>query len=108
MRLKIHNVIGMFAWSLAILAGSLPVDSVASDLRVATTDMGVNRQPAVRAISYSAPVYAAYSRPAVNDPDTASVSVVPEIDGWTMLAALLGLISMRLWRSGKKNLLVIK
>jgi hypothetical protein len=108
MRLKLHNVIGMFAWSLAILAGSLPVHSVASDLRVTATDRGVNRQAAVRAISYSAPVYAAYARPVVNEPDTLSVSVVPEVDRWTMLAAILGLISMRLWRSGKKNLLVIK
>lgn len=108
MRLKTHNVIGMLAWSLAVVAGSLPLDSGASELRVAATDRGVNRQLAVRAVSYSAPAYAAYARPALNEPDTLSVSVVPEVDRWTMLAALLGLISMRLWRSGKKNLLVIK
>jgi hypothetical protein len=108
MRLKTHNVIGMLAWSLAVVAGSLPLDSRASELRVAATDRGVNRQLAVRAVSYSAPAYAAHARPALNEPDTLSVSVVPEVDRWTMLAALLGLISMRLWRSGKKNLLVIK
>ena len=111
MRLKINKVIGMFAWSLAILAGSLPLDSVASVQSVATTDMGVNRQASVRAISYGAPVYSAYSRPAVNDASIAgasSVSVVPEVDRWTMLAAILGLIGMRLWRGGKKQLLVIK
>ena len=111
MRLKIHEVIGMFAWSLAILAGSLPLDSVASVLSVATTDMGVNRQVSVRATSYGAPAYSAYSRPAVNDassPGASSVSVVPEVDRWTMLAAILGLVGMRLWRSGKKKLLVIK
>ena len=111
MRLKTHNVIGVFAWSLAILAGSLPLDSEASVQRVATTDMGVNRHASVRAISYGAPVYSAYSRPAVNDdsiPGASTVSVVPEVDRWTMLAAMLGLISMRLWRSGKKKLLVIQ
>lgn len=108
MRLKIHNFIGMFGWSLAILATSLPLDSVASGEHVATADRGVYRQSAIRALSYSAPVYAAYARPVVKDSDTLSVSVVPEVDNWTMLAAILGLISMRLWRSGKKNLLVIK
>lgn len=109
MRMKTHTAIGMFAWSLAILAGSLPVDSGASGLRAETIDMDVNRQPALRAAaSYSAPVYA-YTRPAANDPDDAlSVSVVPEVDSWTMLAAVLGLIGMRLWRSSKKNLLVVE
>lgn len=111
MRLKIHNAIGVFAWSLAILAGSLPVDSVASGQSVATADMGVNRQASVRAISYAAPVYSAYSRPVVNNAsisDASSVSVVPEVDRWTMLATILGLIGMRLWRSEKRNLLVIQ
>jgi hypothetical protein len=111
MRLKTHNVIGMFAWSLAILAGSLPLDSVASVQRVATTDMGVNRHASVREITYGEPVYSAYARPAVNDAPilgASSVSVVPEVDRWTMLAAILGLVSMRLWRSGKKRLLVIQ
>lgn len=110
MRLKIRNAIGMFAWSLAILAGSLPVDSVASGQSVATTDMRVN-QPSVRAISSGAPVYSTYSRPAVNDasiPGASSVSVVPEVDRWTMFATILGLIGMRLWRSEKRNLLVIQ
>lgn len=108
MRLKTHKLIGMFAWSLAILAASLPLDSVASVQRVATTEMGVT---SVSAISYGAPVYSAYARPAVNDssiPRATSVSVAPEVDRWTMLAAILGLISMRLWRSGKKKLLVIQ
>lgn len=111
MRLKIHKLIGMCAWSLAILAGSLPLDSVASVQGVATTEMGVNRQASVRAISYGAPAYSAYARPAVDDasiPGASNVSVVPEVDRWAMLAAVLGLIGMRLWRSGKKKLLVIK
>lgn len=111
MRLKIHKAIGMFAGSLAMLAGSLPLDSVASVQSAATTEMGVNRQASVRAVSYGAPVYTAYARPAVNDASirgASSVSVVPEVDRWTMLAAILGLIGMRLWRSGKKKLLVIK
>ena len=109
MRLKLHKFIGMFAWSMAILAGSLPLDSVASVQRVATTDISVNRQASVRTISY-APAYSAYSSGG-SDASTAgasTVSVVPEVDRWTMLAALLGLIGMRLWRSGKKKLLVIK
>lgn len=108
MRLKIHTFIGVFGWSLAILAASLPVDSMASGEHMTTADRRVYRQPAIRAISYRAPVYAAYARPVVKDSDTLSVSVVPEVDTWTMLVAILGLISMRLWRSGKKNLLVIK
>lgn len=111
MRLKTHNAIGMFAWSLAILAGSLPVDSVASGQSVATADMDVNRQASVRAISYAAPVYSAYSRPVANNasiPDASGVSVVPEVDRWTMFATILGLIGMRLWRSEKRNLLVIQ
>lgn len=111
MRLKTHKLVGMFAWSLAILAASLPVDSVASVQRVATAEIGVNGAPSVRTIAYGSPVYSAYARPAVNDssiPRATSVSVAPEVDRWTMLAAILGLISMRLWRSGKKKLLVIQ
>jgi hypothetical protein len=111
MRLKTHKLVGLFAWSLAILAASLPVDSVASVQRVATAEMGVNRPPTVRAISYGAPVHSAYPKPAVNDVSIRSasrVSVAPEVDPWTMLVAILGLISMRLWRSGKKTLLVIQ
>lgn len=111
MRLKIHKSIGMFAWSLALLAGSLPGDSIASSMQVAMTDVGVNRKPAVVAVSYSTPVYAAYASPAADDasiPDKLSVSAVSEVDSWTMLAVILGLISMRLWRGGKKNLPVIK
>ncbi|HQT33827.1 MAG: hypothetical protein ACYC39_12485 [Thiobacillus sp.] len=111
MRLKTHKLVGLFAWSLAILAASLPVDSVASVQRVATAEMGVDRPPSVRTIAYGAPVYSAYSRPAVNDASSrgaSRVSVAPEVDPWTMLVAILGLISMRLWRSGKKKLLVIQ
>lgn len=108
MHMKIQTAIGVFAWSLAILAGSLPVDSVASGVRAEAMDMEMDRQPTLRAsASYGAPVYSTYSRPAANVPDEAlSVSVVPEVDIWTMLAAILGLIGMRLWRSSKKNLLV--
>lgn len=110
MRMKIQTAIGVFAWSLAIVGGSLPADGVASGLRAEAMDMEMemNRQPALRAsASYGAPVYSTYSRSAANGPDeTLSVSVVPEVDSWTMLAAVLGLIGMRLWRSSKKNLLV--
>jgi len=111
MRLKTHKLVGMSAWSLAILAASLPVDSVASVQRVATTEMGVNRPPSVRTIASGEPVYSTYPRPAVNETSirgASSVSVAPEVDPWTMLAAILGLVSMRLWRSGKKKLLVIQ
>lgn len=111
MRLKTHKLVGMFAWSLAILAASLPVDSVASVQRVATAEMGVNRPSSARTIAYGAPVYSAYPRPAVNDASSRGetrVSVAPEVDPWTMLAAILGLIGMRLWHSGKKKLLVIQ
>ncbi|KVW94975.1 hypothetical protein ABW22_11085 [Thiobacillus denitrificans] len=100
----------MCVWSLAILAGSVPGESVAG-MQVESTDTRVNRQPAVRAVSYGAPVYEAYARPGVNDasnPDELSVSAVPEVDRWAMLAAILGLIGMRLWHGGKKNLPVIK
>jgi hypothetical protein len=111
MRLKTRNAIGMFAWSLVILAGSLPVDSVASGQSVETADMGVNRQASVKAISYAAPVYSAYSGPVANNASirgASDVSVVPEVDRWTMFATILGLIGMRLWRSEKRNLLVIQ
>lgn len=108
MRLKINNVIGMLGLSLAFLAVSLPAASIAFSEHVATADRGASRQPAIRAVSNGVPVYAAYDGPVAKDSDTLSVSVVPEVDNWTMLAAILGLISMRLWRSGKKNLLVIK
>ncbi|MBT9590090.1 MAG: hypothetical protein IV089_04165 [Thiobacillus sp.] len=111
MRLKIHNAIGVFAWSLAILAGSLPGASVASILHVTTTDRYLDRQPAMRAISYSTPGYATYASFAVNDapvPAKSSVSGVPEVDGLTMFAAIFGLIGMRLWRGGEKTLPIIK
>ena len=109
MRFKTHKLVGLFAWSLAVLAASLPVDSVASVQRVATTERGVT--PSVRTIAYGTPVYSVYSRPAVNDAPirgASRISVAPEVDPWTMLVAILGLISMRLWRSGKKQLLVIQ
>lgn len=107
MRLKIDNVIGMLGLSMTLLAVSLPVESIASGEHV-VTDTGASRQLAIRTVSNGIPVYTAYARPAAQDSNTLSVSVVPEVDHWTMLAAILGLISMRLWRSGKKNLLVIK
>ncbi|OZA24810.1 MAG: hypothetical protein B7X93_11195 [Hydrogenophilales bacterium 17-61-9] len=110
MRLKIHNAIGVFAWSLAILAGSLPGTSVASMRHVTATDSYPDRQPAMRPASYSPPGYA-YASFAVNDAPVSaksSVSGVPEVDGRTMFAAILGLVGMRLWRGGEKTLPIIK
>lgn len=111
MRLKIADPIGKFAWSLAILAASLSSGSVASVQRAVTIDMEVSRLPAARAVSYGAPVYYASPR-AVREgaslPGASSGSVAPEVDGWTLLAAILGLISMRLWRGETRKLPVIK
>lgn len=113
MRLKTHDAIGMLAWSLVILAGSLPGASIASILYVTTTDLHLNRQPAVRTLFYSAPAHATYADAdfVMNDapvPNKSSVSSVPEVDGRTMLAAILGLIGMGLWRGGRKTLPIIK
>lgn len=111
MRLKIADPIGKFAWSLAILAASLSSGSMASVQRAATTDMDASRLPAVRAVSYGAPVYYASPGAALKGASlsgASSVSVAPEVDGWTMLAAILGLVGMRLWRGEKRKLPVIK
>lgn len=125
MRLKLHKLIGIFVWPLVILAASLPIDSVASVLQgsvlqssvfqsMATTDLGVNRPPSVRAVSYGAPIYPYSASPRSAEAKNASrmgassVSAAPEVDGWAMLAAILGLISMRLWHGGKKKLPAIK
>lgn len=111
MRLKIHKTIGVFAWSLVILAGSLPVASVASFLSVTASDRFLNRQPATRTMSYNAPGYEKYTGFAVNDAPVlikSGISGVPEVDGRTMFAAILGLIGMRLWLGGDKTLPIIK
>lgn len=111
MRLKTRNAIGILTWAVAILATSMSSNSFASTQRVTTTDANVEHRPAVRTLSFNAPAYTGYIRPDVSeapDPDRPSVSAVAEVDSWSMFAAVLGLIGMRLWHSGKKNMPIIK
>lgn len=109
MRLKIRNFIGVFALSLAGLAGSVSGDTIASSLQVATTNADGNHKPAVVAVSYSTPAYSSFASSGADAAiqEKSSVSAVPEVDIWTMLVAILGLTGMRLSRGGKKRLQAI-
>lgn len=109
MRLNIHNFMGIFVLSLAGFAGSLSSDTAASGMQVASTNVtnvNGNHRPAVVAVSYSAAAYPSYasSRADAAVADKSSISAVPEVDIWTVLLAILGLIGMRLWHGGKKRL----
>jgi len=113
MRLKIHSFIGIFALLLAGFAGSLSSDTAASSPLVATTNVtnvDRNHPPAVVAVSYRTSAFSSFTN-SVTDAaiqDRSSVSAVPDVDIWTMLVAILGLISLRLWHGGKKRLPVIQ
>ena len=115
MRMKIHNSIGVTGWSLALLAASLSFDASASSIQVTTADFNMNRKGAVMAAAYNTSAYAnyaAYAEPARAMEDAPSkmiASPASEVDSWTLFAAVMGLVSMRLWRTtGKKSLPVIK
>lgn len=109
-RFNIRNFIGVLALSLAGWASPLSSDASASGLQTATangTGAHENRQPAVVAVSYSAPAYSymsyAGSAEDVTAADKPSVSAVPEVDSWTVLLAIAGLVGMRLLHGGKKR-----
>ena len=109
MRLKMRNFIGVFALSLAGLAGSLSGDTAASSLQEATRNASNaegNRQPVVVAVSYGTPAYTSYASPEADAAvaDKSGVSAVSEVGVWTVLLAILGLAGMRLRRGGKKYL----
>ena len=115
MRMKIHNSIGVTGWSLALLTASLSFDASASSIQVTTADFNMNRKGTVMATAYNPHAYANYVtysgpvRSMENAPSKVMASPASEVDSWTLFAAVMGLVSMRLWRTtGKKSLPVIK
>lgn len=109
MRLKINNLIGMFALLLAGLMGPLMGNALAAseqteNQRIQNT--GNTRPPEIVAAAYETETFSDYIRPrpqAAVAPSKYRVSSVSEVDVWTMLVAIFGLISLRLWHGGKKR-----
>lgn len=115
MRMKIPDSIGVSVWPLALLAASLSFDTSASSIQVTAADFSMSRKAIVTAAAYNTPGYmnyAAYAEPArgmKNASSKVTASPASEVDSWTLFAAVMGLVSMRLWRTaGKKSLPVIK
>lgn len=113
MPLKIHKFIGALALLMTAFAGSLPSATAASTSPAATTNATHatrNHPPEVVAVSYRTPAFSSFagSAAAAQIQDRSSVSAEPAVDVWTMLVALLGLVSLRLWHGGKKRLPVIQ
>lgn len=111
MRWKMHNFIGVVGLLQVGFGGLLSNDVAASSLLGPTTTLAQvpnldRKHPTqVTAISYSPPTHIsdAGSRMGAAIADKSMVSTVPEIDIWTVLIAILGLIGMRLWCGGKKR-----
>ena len=113
MRLKIHRFIGIVALLMAAFSGSLSSDTAASSPLVATTSVtnfDRNHRPEVVAVSYRTPAFSSFASTATDAAiqDRSSVSAVPDVDIWTVLVAILGLVSLRLWHGGKKRQPVIQ
>ena len=91
---------------------SLSGHSAASSMRGHASDGEVEYQAHVKKIAYSLPAYADRAGPVARDAETSqdpqAVSSVSGIDHWTMVAATLFLIGMRLWHGGKKSLPLIQ
>lgn len=109
MRLKINNFIGMFALLLAGLMGpwmgnALAATEQTANQRIQNADN--TSRPDIVAAAYRTETFSDYislrSEAAVTT-DKFTVSSVSEVDVWTMLVAIFGLISLRLWHGGKKR-----
>jgi len=107
MRSKIRNSLVMSVFSLTLFVSVLAGDTVSSDVQWPSSDSLVISKPALVAMYYTAPYRPTPAIPAVNvvpPQDTFSLSTDPEVDIRTLLIVVLGLIGMRLWRSGKRSL----
>ena len=120
MHAKNCGFIGVCVWIFAALATSLSFDTIASSLdtkkqittvKMSMAKLNMEREIAVISTVNSGPAlvsYTNYARPDADDVSgKATVSQRPAIDGWKLLAAILGLVGMRLWHAGKKSLPVI-
>lgn len=109
MQLKINNFIGVFALLLVGLMGPLMGDAVAATEQTANQriqNADNTSPPYIVAAAYETETFSDYIRPrpqATVAPSKYRVSSVSEVDVWTMLVAIFGLISLRLWHGGKKR-----
>ncbi|HEY9099606.1 MAG TPA: hypothetical protein VIN38_12110 [Thiobacillus sp.] len=112
MCLKTRYVMVLFGCLLAMLAMSWSGHSAASSMRGHASDGEAEYQAQVKKVAYSLPVYADRAVPVARgagaSQDVEAVSSVSGLDHWTMIAATLFLIGMRLWHGGKKSLPLIQ
>jgi len=113
MHMKSPHPIRIYLGLLATLAAASSIDAGASGIPAATADLDMRRHAVVATAAYDGPARASravYTVSAVNQPPVqhraASVSE-HEVDGWKLLAAVIGLVGIRLWYAGKKILPLI-
>lgn len=112
MYMKPSHPVRSYLGLLAALA-ALSFDACASGEIISTADLNTSRRAAVATVAYDGAAGAAravYTVPAVDrprgPPRGESVSE-HEVDGWKLLAAVIGLVGIRLWHAGKKILPLI-
>lgn len=120
MHMKSSSPIRIYLGLLATLAAASSIDAVASSTVVTTADLntGRHRQAVVAIARYDGPAQATravYTVPSVdrrpvemNAPRVSEHEMSePEVGGWKLLLAVIGLIGIRLWHAGKKTLPLI-
>lgn len=114
MHLKIKSFISLFALLLIGVISPLSSESVASTAQVENPEKPAahsTSRPDIVAVAYGTEAFSDYAR---SRPDTEvaaeklpanklAVSSVSDVDVWTMLVAIFGLIALRLWHGGKKD-----
>ncbi|MHB1174971.1 MAG: hypothetical protein ACYCZJ_07595 [Sulfuriferula sp.] len=109
MQLKIKSFISVMALLLAGLIGPLSSEAGAASAQVTnpgTSAVGSTSQPDFVAAAYGVAAFSDYTRSGQDtevSADKLTVSSVSEVNIWTMLVAIFGLITLRLWHGGKKH-----
>lgn len=103
-RLSIAAAAGFMAVSFPLMSG----ESLASESVMKTGTVEINVLQVMNEGIGGAPARVAYTRPRTTEIHAPRVSVASEIDVGGMLMAILGLISMRLWRGSGRNLLAVE
>lgn len=114
MQLKIKSFISLFALLLIGVISPFSSDAVASTAQIETPGKPAARstnRPDIVAVAYGTEAFSDYARSRPDAEVSAEklpanklgVSSVSDVDVWTMLLAIFGLISLRLWHGGKKD-----
>lgn len=109
MKLKMKSLIGVIALLMAGLMSPLPSEAGAVNAQVTKQAMPAARskaRPEIIAVAYEPEAFSDYTRSGPDaevSTDKLTVSSVSEVNIWTMLVAIFGLITLRLWHGGKKH-----